>query len=259
MNETNNDQKQESETSNLAIVSFTSLMTLLFMYLLLMIWSSFVEEINIPGLDIAIFFISVVVPIIALVLGLISFIQIKCSKKKLKGTWLSVASIIISLLLIMFIFLLMPQLGRASPSMIRSLRCRRNLRELGAAIIAYANEHDGYLPTADKWCDLLVTKADVNPKSFLCPESDAEMGKSSYAFNKNIAGMKHSEIQRKKWQNQDIVLLFETEPGWNQVGGSELLNMDNHEWHDWKMCNILFADGHVFVGAKDLETLRWEP
>jgi prepilin-type processing-associated H-X9-DG protein len=51
------------------------------------------------------------------------------------------------------------------------------------------------------------------------------------------------------------VLLFETNPAVNPVGGAEILNTENHQRDG---CNILFADGHAkFVKTSDLSTLRW--
>ncbi|MFH1369948.1 MAG: H-X9-DG-CTERM domain-containing protein [Planctomycetota bacterium] len=45
------------------------------------------------------------------------------------------------------------------------------------------------------------------------------------------------------------MLLFETEDGWNQSGGLELLTNENHHGEG---SNILFCDGHVeFVEAND--------
>jgi prepilin-type processing-associated H-X9-DG protein len=54
-----------------------------------------------------------------------------------------------------------------------------------------------------------------------------------------------------------MVLLFETNPGWNQVGGPESLTTENHQ-NDG--CNVLFVDGHVeFVKKQDVNRLHWKP
>jgi prepilin-type processing-associated H-X9-DG protein len=67
-------------------------------------------------------------------------------------------------------------------------------------------------------------------------------------MNKNVA-MTNAETP------PDTVLLFETNPGWNQSGGPELLKTDNH---CDKGCHILFIDGHVeFVRIEDINKLRW--
>lgn len=93
-----------------------------------------------------------------------------------------------------------------------------------------------------------------NPdEAFKCPE--VKEGRCNFAFNKNIAGMKLDDIPG------DVVLLFESEPGWNQVGGPELLASEAHKrGRGIKGCNVAFADGiQRFVKKEDLDTLRWEP
>ena len=52
-----------------------------------------------------------------------------------------------------------------------------------------------------------------------------------------------------------LVLLIETEGGWNQTGGAEILTTENH--HS-KGCNVLFNDSHVeFVRANKIPELTW--
>ena len=166
------------------------------------------------------------------------------------------------------------------------------LRQIGTAIKLYANDYNGQLPTAQNWCDLLVTQDDINENllSGHRETSDALGGESAYALNKSVVGMKLSEIPG------DVVLLFETTYGranterdtpreardyfwkindpnykwnvlerknliykdrWNQVGGKEILTT---EYHGGKECHVVFADGTVkFIKTNDLDTLRWEP
>ncbi|MFZ9023775.1 MAG: H-X9-DG-CTERM domain-containing protein, partial [Anaerohalosphaeraceae bacterium] len=53
----------------------------------------------------------------------------------------------------------------------------------------------------------------------------------------------------------DLVLLFESAPSWNQVGGADDVVTDRHGKPG---ANIAFADGHVeFVKAEDIPILRW--
>ncbi len=128
--------------------------------------------------------------------------------KKLKPsiTW---AGIIVACLVLIPIFFCTRISSRHFRRQAFALRCGINLKVLGTAILVYAIDHDGYLPTAENWCDLLITEADVNPdmKGFLCKASDAVKGESSYALNKSITGLKLDEIP------QEVVLLFETTPG----------------------------------------------
>jgi hypothetical protein len=126
-------------------------------------------------------------------------------------------------------------------------------------MLIYANDYDNKLPTSSQWCDLLIKYADVNERTFLCAGAfncggtrccRVISGKklSSYALNKNI-----EKLEAKV--PLDMVLLFETRPGWNQSGGPEILSTDNHRGEG---CNILFNDMHVaFVKAEDLNNLKW--
>jgi len=128
---------------------------------------------------------------------------------------------------------------------IERLVCANNLRELGRALVIYANDHDDESPTPGQWCDLLLQYDDVTEELFVCPS--AEPGRSHYAINPNSTG---------STSPPDMVLLFETGPGWNQFGGPELLAPENHQG---KGCHILFHDGHVeFVRGGRFDELRWE-
>ena len=114
-------------------------------------------------------------------------------------------------------------------------------------MMIYANDY-GQNPTPEKWCDLLTEYCEVDPETFRC--KGAHEGPCNYAMNKNAGELGTSTLP-------DIVLLFETHPGWNQVGGPEILTTKNHQGDG---CNIAFLDGHVeFVKVKDLNRLRWTP
>ena len=188
-------------------------------------------------------------------------------------------------LLVSLILISLPPAGRPDWVM-----CATNVSGLGKALYLYRSDYDGQYPIADKWCDLLVMNYEVRLESLICKGSDAKIGESSYALNKNIAGKKSSEIP------ENTVILFETNFGknplgrdgtlgdrewykslnslgqredlkkhkhsekvyklrWNQVGGLELLATENHKR---KVYNFLFNDGHVeFVKAEDISELKW--
>jgi hypothetical protein len=115
-----------------------------------------------------------------------------------------------------------------------------------AAIYHDPENIDGYVFTT-QWSDSLLDK--VGEQLLHCPR--AKGTKCSYALNKNLIGMKHSEI------SGDVVVFFETDGGWNQVGGPELLGTQNH---NGKGSSIMFGDRRVdFVRKEDFPTLRWEP
>lgn len=158
--------------------------------------------------------------------------------------------------------------------------CGTHLHSLGKAILVYAADNNDQLPDPNKWCDLLIANTNVPPEHFICKSSGAKLGESSYALNKEVIGMKVSEIP------PDMVVLFETTSGitellrdyplknrpfyselnyyygtikkvyqdrWNQVAGPESLALDNHHGEG---CNFLFGDIHAkFV--KGLSDLKW--
>ncbi|MHC4110895.1 MAG: hypothetical protein ACYSUY_07455 [Planctomycetota bacterium] len=130
-------------------------------------------------------------------------------------------------------------------------KCQINLRMIGHSMFVYAIDHDNEYPTAEKWCDMLVKHSEAAHKNFICPSSGAKEGVSNYAFNKNLIGMKCTEVPR------NVVVLFETKAGWNQFGGPELMNLNNHELNG---CNVMFNNIRIeFIKPEELGNLQWKP
>jgi prepilin-type processing-associated H-X9-DG protein len=130
------------------------------------------------------------------------------------------------------------------------LPCGSNLGQLGKAIILYANDHNEMAPPKE-WCDALIKGGYITEETLVCPTSGAKRGQSSYAFNKNLLGRNLSEV------NPNTVMVFETRPGWNQVGDLDTLSVRSHKGDG---CNILFADAHVsFETVPWSHYFRWEP
>jgi hypothetical protein len=120
----------------------------------------------------------------------------------------------------------------------------------------YTDDNNGEYPSTDKWCDLLTKSylPSMDPDLFICPGAVDKMtqgsDQSSYVLNKNIVGMKASEVPG------DVVLLFEGPIGWNQVGGPELLTTEYHKDEGAVVC---FADLSVkSVRPDDLADLKWK-
>jgi hypothetical protein len=107
-------------------------------------------------------------------------------------------------------------------------------------------------PRPSEWCDDILRSYPVfgsgyghlDPKPHICPS--AGRGKNHYAMNPNC----------KPNSPVDMVLLFETKPGWNQHGGPGLFTFDNH---DPRGGCVLLNDGTVkFIRTKqELKQLRW--
>jgi len=125
----------------------------------------------------------------------------------------------------------------------REVVCRSGMRMLGMSFSMYLDDNNIMFPTSSKWCDLLG----VHESSLRCP--GASYGPCNYAMNKNVEklGLRSP---------RDMVLLFETHPGWNQSGGPEILTTDNHRG---KGCNVLFVNLKAeFVKTEDLDDLKWD-
>ena len=123
--------------------------------------------------------------------------------------------------------------------------CQANLEGISIAIKLYAKENQGKLPLRPNWCDVLRDELFVTPKSFICP--GAKNKSYSYALNKNVIGL--DKIP------DDVVVLFDSKLGWNQVGGPELLAPENHKG---KGCNILFGNFEAkFIEKAKFGELKW--
>jgi prepilin-type processing-associated H-X9-DG protein len=125
--------------------------------------------------------------------------------------------------------------------------CMAHLRSMEVSFKLYADDFDGNLPSVESWCDALGKY--MVPKNLVCPGSSAMEGQSSYAMNKFLDDKKLAELP------PDLVLLFESKPGWNKTGGPEILTTEHHEG---KACNVLFVDGRIkFVGVDKISELKW--
>ncbi len=232
---------------------------------------SFVLAILIP-------FTSMLTTIPAFVLGITSLLKIRKSPTRMKGKSFAIIGIAIPSVIIMLVILsvtakwtgnLMLEIARnRQKSRSTNLsgiekamqiygndsyqhtplnNCYSNLSSLMKAIRIYLDDYDSY-PTPAIWCDLLIQECNVPRDNFLCPL--AKEGPCNYALNINIADLGMTN-------DPNIVVLFETSPGWNQVGVPEILTLENHKG---KGCNVVFLDSHVeFIKAEDISKLKWKP
>ena len=185
----------------------------------------------------------------AIVAGIVAMVKIGNSNGRLKGVGMAIAGMVLPFALLPFMAIgmgiMMPALARTRQLAVR-MTCETNLVGLGKAIYIYANDYNDRFPTPSKWCDLLSQHGEVAPAAFRCKGGNE--GPCNYAMNKAIEGLGTTAPP-------DMVLLFETAPGWNQTGGAEILAVDNHQGGG---CNVLFVDGHVeFVKPEGLPQLRW--
>ncbi len=127
-----------------------------------------------------------------------------------------------------------------------SMECDSNLERIRNAVKLYTEQFDGVYPKPNKWCDLLLEGNYLKSKRLLkCPA--VKGGLCDFAINPNCSPNSPN----------DVVLFFETKGGWNQYGGPELLNFDNHKG---KKAFVLFNDGRIkFIRPEKADQLKWKP
>jgi len=182
---------------------------------------------------------------IGLITGIIADRRICKSKGLLTGRPFSILGTIMALILIVHTLIPSPTPVRKIPNQVL---CHINLHSFGVAMLIYASDYNDQYPAADKWCDLLLQHTEISEKQFVCRAAlkKGDKGPSHYAMNPNC----------EPNSPPDMVLLFETEGGWNQYGGPEIMTFENHEG---KGCNILFNDGSVkFVMPEEVSELKWK-
>lgn len=199
------------------------------------------------------FFTFLLTAIPAIIFGIIGLVKIEKSGGQLKGKGLAIAGIAVPAVAFLFISvismlmaILMPALARTR-QLAQRVACGANMATLGKAMIIYCNDFNDKYPPPSQWCDLLIEHTAVCKEQFRC--RGAKQGPCNYAMNAAIEKLGATAPP-------DIVLLFETRPGWNQAGGPEILSTENHR----EGCNVVFNDSHVqFVKTKDIQNLRWTP
>ena len=130
-----------------------------------------------------------------------------------------------------------------------SSQCKSNITRLAEMLSEYRSDNDGRFPNPEKWCDILLEQA-KDESLFACPL--AEGARCSYALNKHV-------VEAGADLSASMVLLFESEPGWNQVGGPELM-ITPHETRGGERGNVIFVGGRSrSVSEENVEELNWKP
>jgi len=98
----------------------------------------------------------------------------------------------------------------------RAGECAGHLGSLLHALSMYCADYEQLLPPGERWCDAVAPYV-ADTSIFLCPES--RTGSCSYALNAAVGGRSLDELS----DPGKVVILFESDAGWNGVGGPELL------------------------------------
>jgi len=168
-------------------------------------------------------------------------------KKKHKKARFLLRTLLVIIILAVIVYISLPRLS-CGPIPADKVVCRAKLRGLAIVCQVYRKENNMLWPQKGTWCDVFHQKYDSELERFRC--SRDKTGPCSYAMNENIPA-DANELPG------DLVLLFESAPGWNQVGGADDVTTDRHGENN-PGANIAFADGHIeFVKPEDIPNLRW--
>lgn len=195
-------------------------------------------------------------------LSVISLIVISVNRERLKGSMFAVISLLICVLPPIMWYPVETSIVRHRRSVISS-----KLTKLYRSITEYSADNDGYLPAADKWCDLLMEhNRNLSKETFKYPTG--KYGIFIFAFNNNLNGLRLDDIPN------DVVLIFEhdriseTENKngmyWNLAAGDELVKNRLKKKGEEGRFFVLEAGGRIYQSVPSLrklfnEQLRWQP
>jgi len=239
------EESQKPKMSKLAVLSIVCLVAA-FAILVIYLRSSeawlpiAVERLLIP--------IGIAALAIALVTGVIALVMIKASSGVLAGRRLALLGIIVPIVVAVAFVRSSPPSDEEQQVLPNTL-CRSNISQLAEMISEYRRDNDGRFPKAEKWCDILLEQIKVDESLFTCPLSEG--ARCSYSLNKHA-------VEAGSDLPEDMVLLFESKPGWNQVGGPELF-ITPHETRRGNAGSVVFASGRArFVSEDNVEELNWK-
>lgn len=143
----------------------------------------------------------------------------------------------------------------AAHGMANQMNCVENMKTLGLAVRIYVGDNRDVYPPAN-WCDAILTNGIGSPdyltnisKSFYCPAAPKKQ-KCSYAMNRQLVGIKDTDQIAS-----NTVMLFESDAGWNAVGGQEIAALRHY-----KGFQVVLVDGSVQeVYSEKMGDLRWNP
>jgi len=149
--------------------------------------------------------------------GIILIISIYRKKVKYYG-YAAIAIVIFCTVSFLFFALVIVPNTYSRGKWIKAHTVVYNFQKIGKALQKYADDHNGYLPTKENWCDVLLQyDKNLTQSDFKHPEKPGII----LAFNKNLSSLRFSDIPK------DTVLLFETQGGWNLSGDEDTIQTAN--------------------------------
>jgi hypothetical protein len=129
-------------------------------------------------------------------------------------------------------------------------QCMSHILRLMRAVRAYERVHLGVFPRGHRWCDQIRIYVEAN-EDYMCPTRP--LLSSGYALNGALAGITSKLLADPR----SVVVVFESDSGWNAVGGPELLPKEpRHLGGD----DYGFADGSVrWYPRSKAKEVQWTP
>jgi prepilin-type processing-associated H-X9-DG protein len=194
--------------------------------------------------------------LVGLVLGIVAILKIKKSLGQIKGMGLAIAGVVVSGFVIVLIPVMIAILLPAVFGAVDLAYCAAsaaNLTQINLMTHEYATDHNGQLPDANHWPDLLQPH-NTTPIRLLVADPAAQMaGGRIVAMNAKLSGVSLQSIR----DPGRTVLFFECADGAPPAGGPGNLPPKPHHG---RIFNICFADGHVeAMSPEACKNLKWEP
>ena len=124
----------------------------------------------------------------------------------------------------------------AGPGGPEAATCQSNLRQIGLAVLMFAQDHDEKLPSADKWTDEIMPYL-KNENLLKCPA--AKDLACAYALNQKVAGKRLAEIANPA----TTVLIFESTKGARNYSDA-MTTLDPQGRHNGGN-EFVYTDGHA--------------
>jgi prepilin-type processing-associated H-X9-DG protein len=132
----------------------------------------------------------------------------------------------------------------------QKIACLSNVKQLGLAVLMYAQDWDDRFPSANHWGDAAIRYLEPQnvPTLLHCPVASSAYG---YAFNQALDQLPVDKVSSPK----QIVMLFEADATNRNTAGNRNLvaKPPRHSGED----NYLFADGHAKSIGADVN-LVWQ-
>ena len=170
--------------------------------------------------------------LLAIVLGIVGIVK----TSRLRGRGLAISGLILGCLGLAFAALVIPVALQRSFEMAHRVKCGSNLRQIGMAIVMYANENRGAMPPRLE--EVLLTQ-DITPEVMICPSSSDTPIPMGYTQQTSL------NLQ----PGGHLSYVYLPSRGFNaaayRIGADRLVLVYEPLGHHKVGFNALFADGHV--------------